>query len=648
MKRFLTLFLTAFSLTFIVYPQENGKMPLSVRQTGYTIDASLDTKLKQVTGTVEAFWVNMSADIVTEVQLHMYMNAFSSKNSTYLREIPGTVSLMESDKGSIELLSLTDNTGTDLLHAADFISPDDNNPYDKTVLRVKLPEPAKPHDTVFFKAAFVTKLPGQIRRTGYNDDYYFVAQWFPKFGVYEAAGTRYAEKGGWNCHQFHANSEFYSDHSVYNVKLTVPRGYVVGSGGYLTDESKPATVETNKTLTYRAEDIVDFAWTAWPGYAVFNDKWHDVSITLLLPGDRTDQVARQFSAVKNALSYLTEKVGPYPWKYVTVADPPAKGAGAGGMEYTTLFTSSSSYFVPVFLRIPEMVTIHEFGHAYFMGILASNEFEEPWLDEGVNSFWEERIVDHFYGSNSGMIDLPFLKVSDASMARLAYVHSPGRQVVSNLEYSWNYPHETYGMMSYKKTSTWLYTLMGIVGEETIDKIFSEYYKKWAFRHPSGKDFIQVANDVVAEKNDPHVGNNLNWFFDQTLGGTGICDYRVANLYSEKSDSVTADTTINEKGYRSVIELERVGELMLPVEVLVHFADGTEKKEWWDGKDRYRDFVYTKQAKAEWVKIDPDFKNPMDVNIINNSLTTSTNRIPVKRISDKIIAFIEFFMTIFSV
>ena len=26
----------------------------------------------------------------------------------------------------------------------------------------------------------------------------------------------------------------------------------------------------NKTLTYRAEDIVDFAWTAWPGYAVFS------------------------------------------------------------------------------------------------------------------------------------------------------------------------------------------------------------------------------------------------------------------------------------------------------------------------------------------------------------------------------------------
>ena len=149
-----------------------------------------------------------------------------------------------------------------------------------------------------------------------------------------------------------------------------------------------------KLLTYRAEDIVDFAWTAWPGYAVFTDQWKHVKITLLLPHERIDQVERQFTAVKNALEYLEKNVGPYPWPHLTFVDPPAKGEGAGGMEYTTLFTSMSFTGVPAFLHLPEMVTIHEFGHAYFMGILASNEFEEPWLDEGVNQFWE----DQNYGS----------------------------------------------------------------------------------------------------------------------------------------------------------------------------------------------------------------------------------------------------------
>ena len=227
-----------------------------------------------------------------------------------------------------------------------------------------------------------------------------------------------------------------------------------------------------------------------PGYAVYTDEWKHVKITLLLPAERKNQVERQFQAVKNALEYLESNVGPYPWPHLTFVDPPSKGSGAGGMEYTTIFTSASSFIMPSFFHMPEMVTIHEFGHSYFMGILASNEFEEPWLDEGINSFWEARIVDHYYGKNSGMLDLPFFKIADKSMSRTSYLSSGSRQVISNNEYSWNYPHGTYGMMSYMKTATWLYTLMGIVGEETTNEIFREYYRKWAFRHPIRKRFCE--------------------------------------------------------------------------------------------------------------------------------------------------------------
>jgi aminopeptidase N len=242
-----------------------------------------------------------------------------------------------------------------------------------------------------------------IRRTGFKDDFFFVAQWFPKFGVYETPGMRYATKGAWNCHQFHVNSEFYANHSVYDVKITVPKEYIVGTGGLVLDERE--IDGGRKTITTRAEDIVDYAWTAWPGYAVFTDQWQHVKITLLLPKDRIEQVARQFTAVKNGLEYLAEKVGPFPYPHLTFVDPPAKGGGSGGMEYTTIFTSASGYRIPEFIHLPEMVTIHEFGHGYFMGIFASNEFEEPWLDEGVNSFWEERILDHYYGPNAGMMTI---------------------------------------------------------------------------------------------------------------------------------------------------------------------------------------------------------------------------------------------------
>jgi aminopeptidase N len=302
-----------------------------------------------------------------------------------------------------------------------------------------------------------------------------------------------------------------------------------------------------------------------------------------------------------------------------------------------------------------MVTVHEFGHAYFMGILASNEFEEPWLDEGVNSYWEERIMDHYYGSNSGLMNNKLLKVSDKTFARLAYTMSPARQTISNNEYSWNYPHGTYSMMSYQKTATWLHTLTGIVGEETMNNVFREYYKRWAFKHPSGRDFVNVVNEVVKKEHGEEFGADMNWFFDQTLYGTGICDYKVYGInnwkyHKPEGKTETADTVENvwsypDSLYIAVAQLERVGEVMLPVDVLIHFTNGDEVLEKWDGKARYKNYKYTGYREIKWVKIDPEFKIRMDVNYNNNSMTEEPDRKPLHRLINKMIAFVQFYLSI---
>ncbi len=631
-------------------------LPLSPRLTGYSIDARLDVNSKTITGEMDAFWVNSTNETVPDVQLHLYMNAFRNTHSTYMKEQGGSPGNDTSAYGWTEIKCVTGRNGTNLAGSMNFISPDDRNAEDKTVVRILLPSAAAPGDTVFLKIRFETKMPSRIRRTGYNKDYYFVAQWFPKFGVYEPAGMRYRTTGGWNCHQFHANSEFYANHSVYDVRITLPKEYITGSGGMLIKETM--NPDNTKTLTFRAEDIVDFAWTAWPGYAVFTDHWKHVKITLLMPKERSEQVGRQFTAVKNALEYLTDNVGPYPWPHLTFVDPPAIGSGAGGMEYTTIFTSTSSYKMPPSIHMPEMVTVHEFGHAYFMGILASNEFEEPWMDEGINSFWEERIMDHYWGEKTGMMDHLWLSMADKTMSRTTYVLSPSRQAVSNNEFSWNYPHGTYSMMSYMKTATWLWTLMGIIGEDTMNDIFREYYKRWAFRHPSGKDFIAVVNEVVKAKYGEKFGPDMNWFFDETLYGTGICDYKVvdfSNYMPEKltgrgeiagneADSLRISTA--DSVYSSVVEVERAGEVIIPVDVLVHFSNGDEILEHWDGKARFRDFRYEGKRNIEWVKIDPEFRNRMDMNFINNSMTATPDRVPVRRFADKLILGLEMLLNIF--
>ncbi len=244
-----------------------------------------------------------------------------------------------------------------------------------------------------------------------------------------------------------------------------------------------------------------------------------------------------------------------------------------------------------------------------------------------------------------------------SLARISYVTSPSRQIISNKEYSWNYPHGTYGMMSYNKTAVILYTLMGIIGEDTMNDIFREYYRKWAFRHPSGKDFIDIVNEVVIRQHGDKYGKDMNWFFDQTLFGTGICDYKVSNIQnsridfpsqdSVKSESVIDPGSIGDTVFRSKVQLERVGEVMLPEEILVHFSNGDEVLEKWDGKSRVMDFTYTGKNKVEWVKIDPDFKIKLDVNYINNSITLSPDMIPVRRITDKLLSFMQFFLSFIS-
>lgn len=627
--------------------------PLSKRVTGYNMDVELLPAKKEVRGNMKAYWVNISNDIVSEVQLHLYMNAFRSNKSTFHKEGGTSPGSKKMDFGWVDINSIFDGKGNDLSAAMSFIQPDDGNEYDMTVLKIDLIDPALPCDTVWLDMDFLSKLPSNIRRTGFNEDFFFVAQWFPKFGVYEPIGMRHAEQGGWNCHQFHNNSEFYANHSVYDVSITLPTEYVIGSGGMLIREE--ILGDSLKKVVYRAEDIVDFAWTAWPNYKVADDEWEHVKIRFMYPPGREDQVDRQLTSVKYALEYLSERVGPFPWPYLTFVDPPTVGNGSGGMEYTTIFTSSSFAGIPDFALTPEVTTVHEFGHAYFMGILASNEAEEPWIDEGINSYWEARIMDHYYGPGQGFINHKNLGVSDRSFSRLSYTGSNDKQVINNTPTSWKYPHGTYGMMSYNKAATWLFTLQGIIGEETIDEVFKEYYREWGFDHPDRQDFVDVTNRVVRSLHGDKFGESMDWFFDQTLYGTGICDYKLDGIINSKIRSfkgiVKSDTGLvlqkdDTKGdsiYISNVKIQRLGEVMLPVEVLVHFESGKEVMENWDGKAKYKTLRYEGADQVIWAEVDPDRKIVMDINFVNNSYTLEPDMVPVKRFIRKVSVLMQFLL-----
>ena len=636
--------------------------PLSDRIVHYKMKVSLDTDTKIIDGSIELLWKNPSNDTISELQFHLYLNAFKNTKSTFFKESGGEFSRRNASDpivwGWVDILTLKLQDGADLTDHISYIQPDDNNEDDQTVISVDLEEPVMPGQSIPLEIIFRSKLPQIFDRTGYRDDFYLVAQWFPKIGVYEPMGMRYAEQGQWNCHQFHYYSEFYADFGLYEVEITLPDKFIVGATGKLIDQVD--NQDETKTLTYLAEDVIDFAWTASPDFQLVEDSWNDVSILVYLQPDHLPQAERHTGSVKVALEYFEKYLGMYPYPTISIIDPPLNGLAASGMEYPTFITAGCVWGMPDWILFTENVGIHEFGHNYFMGILASNEFEEAWMDEGFDSYFEMRIMDETFGESYSYIGHKKLHIGNWEYQRLGYTQYSNPKIAESFRPSWEYRHGGYGMASYNKPSVWLGTLDRLVGRLTMDEIMKAYYERWKFKHPCGQDFIDVVNEVVTKNHGAKFGDNMDWFFDQVLYGTEICDYKLSWISSTKTKpprgiqeeggnkrtfkSIEYENTI----YKSKVIIQRLGEVVMPVEILVHFENGEEILEQWDGKQRSFELLYEKTERIEWAKVDPENKILIDINRLNNSLTTKPGRAPLWRIALKFLFLLQNAMQSFAI
>ncbi|GAB3555601.1 M1 family metallopeptidase [Spirosoma fluminis] len=615
-----------------IFPQ-----PLSPRLANYRIDVTLDPITKKLTGKETLTWRNPSNDVIQELQFHLYLNAFRDEKSTFMRESGGQLRGTEIDRtakdnpyGSIDVVSMKQRNGQAL--AYQFIQPDDGNKKDRTVIRVPLDKPVGPGETIVLDITFQAKLPKIFARTGFSRDYFLVGQWFPKIGVYEPAGTRYAKTGQWNCHQFHAHSEFYADYGVYDVNITAPKEYWVSATGLFQSEKLHAN--GTKTILYHAEDVVDFAWTASPHFQVVDDNWKrpaggTVSIELLMQPEHLHQAQRHLDAAKAALTYFDKHLGTYPFPNLTIVDPPFHADGSAGMEYPTFITAGTVSFLPEGARFPEQVTVHEFGHQYFMQLLASNEFEEAWLDEGFNQYYEGRIMDETYGARSSQIDLFGYRMGDLESSRDSYVHQDNPAIGTSFGNTWQLAPGQYGVLTYSKTATWMRTLEGLVGRRVMDEIMQTYFIRWRFRHPNGENFIAIVNEIVPKRLGAKYGPNMNWFFDQVLYGDQVIDYAL--------------TSVRNRSDQTTVTVERRGNGQMPVDVVVRFENGSEQTLHWDGKSRQQMFTIKTKAKAVWAQVDPKQKIYMDVNFNNNSLTLRPSSVPAAKFATKFLFWVQTWM-----
>lgn len=596
----------------------------------YRIKAKLSTEEKIVYGEEKLTWLNASDVPVTELQFHLYLNAFKNNRSTFMRESGGShrgFDVEEDRWGYVNITSIGVQDGDDLTPAMEYIQPDDRNTDDHTVVRVPLPEPLPPGETIILDIVFQSKLPQVFARSGYRGNFFMVAQWFPKIGVWE--------NGAWNCHQYHNNSEFYADFGIFEVEITVPEDYILGATGKRIKEVKNG--DGTVTATHYQENVHDFAWTACPDFVEIRKPFTldnppvQTEMILLVHRSHLKLKERYEESLRNGVTFYSQRYGAYPYETITLVDPPLNALGAGGMEYPTLFTSLGSCFFPKGLRFPEIVTIHEFGHGYWYGMVASNEFEEAWLDEGINSYSEVKAMNHFYGSDRSLIDLGSLKVSDLVYSRASIMGlSKLDPIMTN---SWEfYSGGSYGANVYSKAALTLLTLEGYLGEDVMGEVMKAYFERWKFKHPKSEDFFAVAEEVS--------GQDLDWFFDQFFKTPGQLDYSVGRIRSVEIEDpqgffngklVERDKTKEdqeEKLYKNEVVIRREGDLHFPQKVLIVFENGEEVRETWDGKERWKRFEYIKPFKLKMAQIDPEFKIPLDINQMNNSRLLKPNKTPI--------------------
>ncbi|MGR3810251.1 M1 family metallopeptidase [Jiulongibacter sp. NS-SX5] len=558
----------------------------------YQINVFLDNESKVLTGEEVLEWTNTSDVSVNEMHFHLYLNAFKDEESTFMKESGGKLRgklMEEGGYGDIYLTSLSDQKGRSLLGSLKYIQPDDKNENDRTVATIQLEEAVLPGEKVTLNIGFRAKLPKVFARTGYGaGDYYLIGQWFPKVGVFEK------DKSGqwaWNCHQFHEHTEFYADFGTYKVNITLPQKLIVGATGQLKNTTK--LKGGMQTLTYEADDVHDFAWTASPDFVVHEETYKGIQLKAMMQPEHASQYRRYFTSVKHSIDYTEKLLGKYPHPILTMVDPPVHSSGSAGMEYPMFITCGSYWGVGSWLKLAEIVTVHEFGHQYFQGILASNEFEQSFLDEGFNQYLEGRIMDENYGEGS-QVDFLGFKVGDTESSRASYVGMKFPELAEINRPAWEYPKGTYGAMTYTKTATVLKTLENYLGREVMDKALKLYYQRFKFKHPKLSDFQAVVNEVSPE--------NMDWYFTQSFEKSYSCDYQVDSVYSSPE--------------KSFLEIRNKGKFIMPQTIAIDFVDGSSEVVQWDGRGAFKSFSYDKEVNR--VSLDPDRKNLMDLNMVNNS------------------------------
>ena len=506
----------------------------------YKMNVEMNVEDYTYTGEQQLTYTNNSPETLHKVFYHLYFNAFQpgsemaarvnngkDKNTRFNVNID---SINYSQQGYLKVYDLKQD-GKSI-----------QSVLSGTILEVTLIEPIKPGNSTIFSLNFEGKVPDLIRRSGKNSSEgvaLSMAQWYPKMAEYDYEG--------WNAEPY-LGREFHGVWGNFDVRITLNKKFTVAASGYLQNpeevghgysEGKGKAKKKKLSWHFYAPNVHDFTWSADPNYI------HD---TFLGPNG----VELHFFYVDNPkynstwkklqpktaelMEFFNKRLGEYPYKQYTVAQ-----GGDGGMEYAmmTLITGNRSYESLL------GVTAHELAHSWFQHVLATNEMKYEWMDEGFTTYISTLAVEEVLNKKSLF---PF----SSSYDNYFYLVSSGKEEPQQTNANRYIYNMAYEISAYSKGAIFLAQLGYIIGESKLNKTLKSYFEEFKFKHPTPNDFRRVAERIS--------GIQLKWYLTDWTQTTNTIDYAIKS--------------IDENSENTNIRLKRVGNMPMPLDVLVKFEDGS--------------------------------------------------------------------------
>jgi hypothetical protein len=502
LKLFLTI--TLVSVTQILSAQADYWQ----QEVHYTISVALDDQQHSLKGDLQLVYINNSPDTLRYIWFHIWPNAYRNEQTAMAKQLmsdrDGRKTRKNQEAGWIDSLYFTvDNKKV-------LIEQDVDN---SDMVKLVLTEPLFPGRKLNIQTPFFVKLPGYYSRMGHDGQQYMICQWYPKPAVYD--------REGWHPMPYLDQGEFYSEFGSFIVNITIPSEYVVGATGILQTKEElreykrigsinyrnkeaplPVTYHPHqnsklKTLTYKAENVHDFAWFADKDFIIQYDtlqfdSGNIIDVFSYAQPNGNSQWKSSISFIEDATRNYSSWLGEYPYPVVQAVEGP-QNQSSGGMEYPmiTLITSPGAGKEEL-----DAVIAHEVGHNWLYGILASNEREHPWMDEGLNTYYQFRYEAIKYRGNSVFgdgipVDIRQLPLQDFLEKIYGALNKlPAKKPIFTSSTAFSNKDE-YGTVVYLKTAVWFFIIESAIGREKLDKGMREYYEKWKFRHPYPENLRQI-------------------------------------------------------------------------------------------------------------------------------------------------------------